>query len=194
MLFEDLFVCTNVPDGGQECALQNIGGAEATWLVLETSCFYAYMFATCVYTMGVMIVSACRPARQVSDFKKAVLDHIVYASINLTWFALNFVLVCLPPFCIFVLERYTDLGTLEANTASFHPIMCAIWATHLLTFLVKLRIYKLKDSEETGQGSNDDDYQRPSNEVKAGDTLTVPKPDPAQIKAHKRRHSVLDTV
>ena len=116
--------------------------------------------------MIVMVVSACRPASQVSDFKKAVLDHIAYASINLTWFSLNFVLVTLPPLCIFVLERYTHLGTLEANTASFHSIMCAIWAIHLLTFLVKLRIYKLKDKEEPAVNINDDDYQRPSDIVK----------------------------
>lgn len=125
------------------------------------------MFAACVYTMVMMIASACRPASQVSDFKKAVLDHIAYASINLTWFSLNFVLVTVPPLCIFVLERYTDLGALEANTASFHPIMCAIWAIHLLTFLVKLRIYKLKDEEQSAIDINDDDFQRPPDDVKA---------------------------
>ena len=151
------------------------------------------MFATCVYTMVVMIVSACRPANQVSDFKKAVLDHIVYASINLTWFSLNFVLVTLPPLCIFVLERYTHLGTLEAGTASFHSVMCAIWAIHLLTFLVKLRIYKLKDKEEPAVNINDDDYQRPADIAKAAEktnNLNVP----SEIKKHKRRHSVLDQV
>ena len=153
---------------------------------METTCFYAYMFATCVYTMGVMTVSACRPARQVSDFKKAVLDHIAYASINLTWFSLNFVLVILPPLCMFVLEKYTHLGTLDANTASFHPIMCAIWAIHLLTFSVKLRIYKLKDKEEPAVNINDDDYQSAS----APAFMAVTNAN--EIKKHKRRHSVLD--
>ena len=114
-----------------------------------------------VYTAGVMLASTCRPAKQISDYKKAVLDHLSYAAINLTWFSLNFVLVTMPPICVFLLQEHIEMGTMDGETGSHYPIMLVIWLGHMLTFMVKLRIYKIKD-KETQVENNDDDFQRPS--------------------------------
>ena len=74
------------------------------WLVIETATFYLYMLATVAYIGGMTIIRAFEASNGVSDAKKAMLDFIKYASVNLTWFALNFVLCTMPPVCIFVLQ------------------------------------------------------------------------------------------
>ena len=68
----------------------------------------------------------------------------------------------MPPFCAFILQPYTNLGTIEGNYESYRPIMLATWGIHVLTFLVKVRIYETKEHEEPNFG-NDDDYQLQSN-------------------------------
>lgn len=51
-----------------------------------------YVLSACFYIAGRMIISACfGKANEPSDMNKAVTDFIVYANINLTWFAFNFV-------------------------------------------------------------------------------------------------------
>ena len=140
MLFDALVKCS--PDGN-ECYLHEITGVRQVWLVLETACFYAYMFATVVYIAGMGISSACRRAPIRSDFKKAIKDFIGYAAINLTWFALNFVLCTMPAFCIFVFPN--DGLEIEGNTGSYLSNMYLLWGIHVITFLPKLRIYKINE-------------------------------------------------
>lgn len=78
-------------------------GNKELWLMLETSCFYSYMLATCLYILNRMLVGSwCKPADEVSDMSKALNDFIEYANINLTWFAFNIVLICLPPICMLI--------------------------------------------------------------------------------------------
>ena len=101
------------------------------------------MFATVVYIAGLALVRTCGRTAQISDFKKAVSDFVSYAAINLTWFALNFVLCVMPPICIFVLQRKTGGLTLDGKNGSFEPNMYLIWAIHVITFLPKMRIFKI---------------------------------------------------
>ena len=98
MLFNVLISC---PGDAKICYALMITGTETIWLAIETMCFYQYLYATVFYIVGMALKSACMPAKQVSDFKKAVLDMINYASINLTWFSLNFVLCTMPLICIY---------------------------------------------------------------------------------------------
>ena len=95
------------PGDGKICYELLITGTETIWITIETFCFYSYLYATVAYIAGMVIKSACMPSKQVSDFKKAVLDTVKYANINLTWFSLNFVLVSMPPMCIYSLEKQT---------------------------------------------------------------------------------------
>ena len=139
---------------------------QTVWLAIEVSCFYMYLYATVVYLFGMMMKSTCQKTKHVSDFKKAVLDVISYANINLTWFSLNFVLCAMPPFCIFNLEYQvqTHPNMLAGNTGSYIKIMYLLWATHVITFLPKLRIFRLRVStaETPLNDDNDDDYHRAS--------------------------------
>ena len=102
VLFEQLVLC---PADGSQCSIGIIRGTQMIWLVIETATFYLYMLATVVYIAGMAIVRTFESAGTVSDRKKAVLDFISYAAINLTWFALNFVLCTMPPLCIYFLQR-----------------------------------------------------------------------------------------
>lgn len=74
--------------------------------MLETYCFYSYMFATCAYILWRMLVGTwCRKIDEQSDMGKALNDFIEYANINLTWFAFNVVLCMMPPALIFALQN-----------------------------------------------------------------------------------------
>ena len=120
-----------------------IRGSQMIWLVIETATFYLYMSATVAYIGGMTIIRAFEASNGVSDARKAMLDFITYASVNLTWFALNFVLCTMPPVCIFVLQQSTNGLILEGKDGSFLPNMYLIWAIHVLTFLPKMRIFKI---------------------------------------------------
>ena len=140
VLFEQLVIC---PAYGGSCTIGQIKGSQTIWLVIETATFYLYMFATVIYIAGMALIRTFESSSAVSDARKAVLDFISYAAINLTWFALNFVLCTMPPLCIFVLQRNTGGLTLEGKDGSFLPNMFLIWAIHVLTFLPKMRILKI---------------------------------------------------
>lgn len=80
---------------------------------------------------------------QKSDMSKVLQDFISYAAINLTWFAINFVLVTMPPILIWNLDS-PEL-TIEGNTGTYMPIIYTLWGMHVLHFLFQLRIYELSD-------------------------------------------------
>lgn len=63
------------------------------------------MFATIFYIMWRMCYSTClEDGLEEADMYKALTDFISYSSINLTWFAFNFVCVTMPPLCIYMLN------------------------------------------------------------------------------------------
>jgi len=81
-------------------------------------------------------------------------DFITYASINLTWFAFNFVLCCLPLLCIF-LQSDTENLIFENKTASYAPIVYTLLGMHVVHFACKLKIYKIekvKDGDVVNAG------------------------------------------
>ena len=163
MLYENLYLC---PGGGAKCSFNDIKDTDAIWLILEAFCFYLYIFSAVFYIAGKMIISSFVKVEQVSDFKKAVLDIITYASINLTWFSINFVLVTLPPICIYFLDKHVGNLELEGRTGTYHPLMFMIWAIHLLTFLPKMTIYSVipRQYDSNILDEDDDSYARPSND------------------------------
>ena len=86
---------------------------------------------------------------------KAVTDFIVYANINLTWFAFNFVLVTLPAICIFVYD--SDFLVMDDRKESYIGIIYTLWITHMVAFLMKMRIYYPKQKEfQTDEDKSDD--------------------------------------
>lgn len=78
-------------------------GAEATWIIIETFSFYTYMSACTWFIIQFQLKSTWTNA-PVSDITKSVKDFILYANINLTWYAFNFVLIAIPPVLIFVMD------------------------------------------------------------------------------------------
>lgn len=70
-------------------------------------------------------------------------DFITYASINLTWFAFNFVLCALPLVCILLQSDSANL-IFEGKTASYAPIVYTLFGMHLLHFVCKMKIYKIE--------------------------------------------------
>ena len=87
---------------------------------------------------------------------KAVTDFIVYANINLTWFAFNFVLVTLPPVCIYVYD--SDFLVMDDRKESYLGIIYTLWITHMVAFLMKMRIYYPKQKEFQTEEDNSDDF------------------------------------
>lgn len=139
----------------------DIVGVRTLWLLIETFCFYAYMTATAAYIAWMMTRGICEKATPKSDMAKALNDFIGYASINLTWFAFNWVLCLMPPICIYMINGphlvFSD------RTESYLPLMYTMWAMHCIAFLVKLRVYKIdvrKDKKFTEKkvDAKDDDF------------------------------------
>ena len=97
VLADTIFSCA--ADGS--CTIVPIQGNRMVWLMIETSSFYTYVFAAVAYIAWQMIKGVCEKPDPYSDRQKAIQDFICYASINLTWFALNFVLCVLPAICLF---------------------------------------------------------------------------------------------
>ena len=90
----------NSPDSW-DC--NHLVGAEALWIIIETISFYIYMGAAVWFIVQFQLKSAWINSPQ-SDITKSVKDFITYASINLTWYSFNFVLILLPPILIFLMD------------------------------------------------------------------------------------------
>lgn len=130
------------PPSGKNCTLVPLTGSRTVWLVIETSCFYLYMFATIFYIISRMMYSViAEPALEKSDMYKALTDFISYANINLTWFAFNFVICLMPGLCIYGLGQFAPIR--QNATGSFTTIMYVLWATHCVSFAAQLRIYDI---------------------------------------------------
>lgn len=131
VLYDDMFRCD---DEGNYCIYEGIHGNRTTWLVIETICFYIYVLATVFYIIWRQCAGLFRNSKDKADMNKALQDFISYAAINLTWFAINFVLVVIPPILIFLLDS-PDL-TLPGATGSYLPIMYTLWGMHVFHFIL----------------------------------------------------------
>lgn len=117
-----------------------IEGIRTTWLVIETSCFYLYLMAAVFYILWRGVFSSCcETGGEASDMYKALTDFIGYSSINLTWFSFNFVLISMPPLCMFVLQ--TPNQTDEDDKGSYMSVMYTLWAMHVFSFFIQKRIF-----------------------------------------------------
>ena len=111
-----------------------------------------YVLSAAFYIAGRMMISSCfGKANEPSDMNKAVTDFIVYANINLTWFAFNFVLITLPPLCLYA-YNFDGLGNINMLD-SYEGIMYTLWIMHMITFAMKARIYypKLREADKVNQ-------------------------------------------
>ena len=113
------------------------------------------MFAAVAYIMQFQLYSTWVNAPQ-SDITKSVKDFISYASINLTWYAFNFVLILLPAFLIFMMDHGAKGISIERNDESYSNLMNWILGIHIFQFLFNSKIYKLKEAKSKVE--NDDDY------------------------------------
>ena len=71
--------------------------------------------------------------------EKALNDFIEYSNLNLTWFAFNFVLICMPPICIFALQD--DVLEIKGATGNYAPLVYILWFVHIIQKFSNLRIY-----------------------------------------------------
>ena len=153
VLADNLIDCTS----DSKCYITEIRGNRTLWLLIETNCFYLYMIATAVYIGWRMLREACAPANVISDMNKALKDFIDYASINLTWFAFNFVICLLPLICIGLQDEQPSL-ILEGKTGSFAPLVYTLIGMHVIHFASKLRIYEERE-EKVSDHDRDDQFQ-----------------------------------
>ena len=70
--------------------------------------------------------------------KKALTDFIMYSSINLTWFAFNFLLITMPAFSMWMSSPELEL---KGVTKSYMPIVLTLNISHVIAFAVKVFIY-----------------------------------------------------
>ena len=121
--------------------LNHIVGNRMAWLCIETACFYLYVLAA-VFYIGWRMATGISDANEKSDMEKALNDFIEYSNLNLTWFAFNFVLICLPPIVIFVLQdEYLEI---QGATGSYTPLVYILWMVHCIQIFLNLRIYKIE--------------------------------------------------
>ena len=140
VLVEELVDCSDP----ERCTFRGVYGNRMTWLVIETSAFYLYALATVIYIAAHMIKGACETPDPHSDRAKAMSDFIVYTSMNLTWFALNFVLVTMPPLCIFWLNSYDSLVRKRFD-GTYAPIMYLTWLTNITILVSKRRVISIRN-------------------------------------------------
>ena len=115
-----------------------------TWLLIETSAFYIYVMATVIFLAWHMIREMCGTQDPHSDRAKAMMDFIVYNSMNIAWFSMHFVLCCMPAICIFFLNKNEALIR-QRFDGSYAPIMYIIWVSHIIVLVFKSRIIKLEN-------------------------------------------------
>ena len=114
--------CTAIGDRNDTSAdnwdCDHLVGAEALWIIIETISFYIYMGAAVWFILQFQLISAWFNAPQ-SDITKSCKDFISYASINLTWYAFNFVLILLPPTLMFLMNTEHDGIKLDGRTETY---------------------------------------------------------------------------
>ena len=167
VLADEIVTC-GYEDGSADeyfCKYEPLRGNNQVWLVIETLCFYLYVLAAVAYICWRQLYgSCCKNASAKSDMSKALNDFIEYATLNLTWFSFNFVLVCMPPILLYALDS-PDLQ-ISSRTQSYIPIMYTLWAMHLIHFAFQIRIYEISrdskgqifDSAQLDTGFNKDDH------------------------------------
>ena len=117
--------------------------------MIETVSFYIYMLAAVSYIMLFQIKSSWFNEPQ-SDITKSVKDFISYASINLTWYSFNFVLILLPSFLIFFTDTDQPGIHMDDKTGSYENLMYWILGIHVFQFVFNSRIYVLKQQDDDG--------------------------------------------
>ena len=123
--------------------------------MIETFAFYIYMFAAVGFIFEFQLRSTWLNA-PVSDITKSVKDFITYASINLTWYSFNFVLIIVPGLLIFMMDTEHDGIRMHHRKGSYHNLMLWLWGTHIVQFIINRKIYVLQERTE-----DDDGFQNP---------------------------------
>lgn len=145
VLVDELIDCSGSGKSeGSQCVMRGVYGNRMTWLVIETSVFYLYVLGSISFMAWHMLSKTCATPDPHSDRTKAITDFIVYSSINLTWFAMNFVLCAMPPLCIFWLNNYDELVR-KRYDGSYAIVMYVSWVTNLLVLVCRSRMIKIRN-------------------------------------------------
>ena len=136
--------CVKVGEADTDWSCDHYAGAEALWIVIETVSFYIYMFAACFYILQFQLKSTFYNAPH-SDITKSAKDFISYASINLTWYAFNFVLIFLPTYLIIFSDKTQEGVNMHDRDGSYQNLMYWILGIHVFQFLFNSKIYVLKE-------------------------------------------------
>lgn len=142
----------------------------------------AYIVSRTMYSV------IAEPPLAKSDMYKALTDFIAYADINLTWFALNFVICTMPAVAIYGLGDFAPI--VDDAQGSYIPVMLTMWATHIISFAAQLRIYDvdqkdvLESESQVAASENDDGFKKHTTDklldIKANDDgFLKPKENPA---------------
>ena len=107
--------------------------------MIETACFFLYMFSATVYILIRQLQSAWCDSLQVSDRKKALMDFLSYSHYNLIWFSINFVLCTMPLVALFISNENLYL---KGKDQSLVPITLTLWGMHTIVFLCQVFIYQ----------------------------------------------------
>ena len=73
--------------------------------------------------------------------QKAITDFIIYAQDNITWFALNFVLVLMPIVCMFLLNTKAENLDIPGAQMSYTSLLSIVCAVNFCQFLARPQIH-----------------------------------------------------
>ena len=135
------------------------------WLFLETILFYTFMLSTTVFILYRQFSGSFFPTQQ-SDIKKIIQDFLHYASINLSWFNINFVLCVMPLIVLLYVNphynEYYDHDE-EEKGLDLSYLIWALWVCHVIQFATKIQIFtdrsirKINEHETTSLTTEEND-------------------------------------
>ena len=73
--------------------------------MLETVVFYIYILSSVVFIAKHIIIEWIRKDEALLDARKQLTDFIIYKEKSLEWFAMVFVNLCTPLFCLILIWK-----------------------------------------------------------------------------------------
>lgn len=135
-------ICT---DAG-ECELAPPSDTYMAWLMIEIYCFYTYLVSAIFYICFHQLVEGICMYKESSksDMRKTITDFISYTSSNLTWFAINWVLIAMPVICIVNLDQKSIILDRSNADMSYKILLVCVCICNVFQFCLRPRIYTVE--------------------------------------------------
>lgn len=116
------------------------------WLLIEIYSFYTYMVSAIFYICFHQLVEGICMYKESakSDMHKTITDFISYTSENLTWFAINWVLIAMPIICIINLDQKSVILDISGADMSYKLLLICVCVCNIFQFIARPRIYTVE--------------------------------------------------